>query len=77
MDWTSLARQILRWRTNVRDALQAPPPSPSNNPEHYAGLAVSPVAFSHQMSEMQLSLQRVNQEYAEETARAGAPDRHS
>jgi hypothetical protein len=37
-----------------------PDPGTSRAPEWYAGLAVSPAAFSHELSEMQLSLQRAN-----------------
>jgi hypothetical protein len=56
-------------KADIRQAMTAArsEPSPTSTPEWYAGLVVSPVAFSRQLGDMQLSLMRANNEPHQQT----------
>jgi hypothetical protein len=63
MNWTSLAAHFRKWRTEMMQTIETTEsrPNPENAPEWYAGLVVSPAAFSQQLGDLQISLQRANQ----------------
>jgi hypothetical protein len=70
MSIASLTKRLHGWKTEVKRTLEAPDAerAASHSPAWYAGLAVSPASFSHQLGEMQLSLMR------ESSHRANPPD---
>jgi hypothetical protein len=60
MSFASLTERLRGWKAEVKRTLEAPDAerAASLSPTWYAGLAVSPASFSHQLGEMQLSLLR-------------------
>lgn len=49
-------------------------PSPTSSPEWFAGLVVSPVSFSKQLSDMQVSLMRANEMHQQTQGRSETGD---
>jgi len=62
MDYTTLTTRFREWKAELKQipATINSEPAPTNSPEWFAGLAVSPASFSRQLSDMQLSLLRAN-----------------
>jgi hypothetical protein len=63
MIWASLAAHFRKWKNQTTQVMNVAgrEPNAAISPEWYAGLAVSPAAFSNQLSEMQISLLRAGQ----------------
>jgi len=72
MDFTSLTARIREWKSEMKQTLEASNsvPTATDSPQWYAGLAVSPAAFSRQLGDMQLSMLKENK--SRENADAGS-----
>jgi hypothetical protein len=62
MDYTTVTTRFREWKAELKQlpGIAHSEPIPTSCPEWYAGLAVSPAAFSRQLGDMQISLLRAN-----------------